>query len=305
MYYNLRMRINPFKPHSSHLTIKPESRRFSTRLSSAATSGAERVKSLFRTKSPEIYHLGGMALGVVESKDEKRIHKSYYYEKIPVKTANGDLFLYGKTLKPYVEKWIREVKAHRFEGTFQDYMNQPELIATLETKKVHYFNEVEQNQTEVIFENGQLKQVGLGATDEALKPLPRGKYAFVIANKRDPETGELKPHLYASLKSIGPKGKTQHSSFTKGSNVISAGMIEINDRGGISSVQNYSGHYRPTDVELKTALRFLKDAGYDLSTFCVTYYSSDLKMGLSNFLNIGRIGYTLCNAEKWLRKKGG
>lgn len=217
------------------------------------------IKRQFERKEHEIYHLGGTKVGSFDFENSgKGMNKEYFYERIPIKSPNGEIFLYGKTLKPYVKKWMNETKNGRFTGTFQEYMEKHVDFDALSGDKVRYLSQEERNQTEISIQGGSLCQLGLDSTNTQRKALPEGKYAYVIMQTMD-ANGNPEVKLYASPKENTSKGKLQHSSFARGGNVISAGMIEISSAGKLSGIANFSGHYRPSTKELLACLSFLKE----------------------------------------------
>lgn len=258
-----------------------------------------KIEALFR-KQPEIFHLGGTLLGSFDPNNtHKQMDKGYFYERIPIKTSQGEIFLYGKTLKPYVKKWMKASKSGAFKGTFQEFMEKHPDLNTLAAAKVRYLSPKEQKQTAVSIVNGQLCQAGLDSTDKQSKPLPNGKYAFVIANVPD-ENGHSKPQLFAALKGDTSTGKVQHSSFARGGNVISAGTFEVGAGGKIARISNFSGHYRPTKKELFLCLDYLGKNGYDLQECYVQHYANTLFMGLAHIIPIKGFAAVLMRADKWM-----
>lgn len=275
----LHATFNPLKKHASNTRAK--------------------IEALFR-KQPEIFHLGGTRLGSFDQENtQKSMDKGYFYERIPIKTPNGEIFLYGSTLKPYVQAWMKACKSEAYKGTFQDYMENHPDLETLATAKVRYLSQNEQKQTAISIIDGKLCQAGLDSTDTQPKNLPKGKYAFVIANVPD-ENGTRKPQLFAALKGETSTGKIQHSSFARGGNVVSAGTFEIDSDGKIASISNFSGHYRPTKKELFLCLNYLKNNGYDLQQCYVQHYANTLFMGLAHIIPIKGFAAVLMRADKWM-----
>jgi hypothetical protein len=67
--------------------------------------------------------------------------------------------------------------------------------------------------------------------------------------------------IYAGIKE---SGSFQHSSFLKGSRVLSAGLISI-EVGQLQSLSPHSGHYRPTAENFWITAKCLEAAGVDMS----------------------------------------
>jgi hypothetical protein len=274
-----------------HAAISPIKKRASDTLA--------KIQALFR-KQPEIFHLGGTRLGSVDlANTQKRMDEGYFYERIPVQTSKGEVFIYGNTLKPYVKNWMKDSRSGAFDGTFQEYMETHPDLETLAASKVRYLSPQEQKQTEVSIVDGHLCQPGLDSTDTQPMNLPKGKYAFVIADIKD-ENGKLKPQLFAALKGDTSTGKIQHSSFARGGNVISAGTFEVESGGKIARISNFSGHYRPTKKELFLCLDYLQKNGYDLQQCYVQHYANTLFMGLAHIIPIKGFAAVLMRADKWM-----
>lgn len=259
------------------------------------------IHQRFAVKGHEIFHLGGTKMGSLDFHNTgKSMASRYFYERIPVKTPDGEIFLYGETLKPYVKKWMKESKSGAFKGTFQDFMAQHPNLSSLSTENVRYLSQAERDQTEVSVVAGYLCQVGLDSTSTQKHILPDGNYAFVLAQTHDKE-GNLQVKFYAALKGKSSKGKIQHSSFARGGNVVSAGILEISS-GKIVNISNFSGHYRPTTKELIECLLFLKEQKYDIQQCYVKHYTNSLLMGLAHIIPVKGFAAVLTRADKWLDK---
>lgn len=265
-----------------------------------------KIKAFFRNhftiKGKEILHLGGTKLGSLDFQNTgKAMDKGYFYERVPVKTPNGEIFLYGKTLKPYVKKWMKETRNGTFTGTFQQFMEKSPDLNALAAEQVRYLSDAERDQTEVSIQCGYLCQSGLDSSNTLKKPLPEGTYAYVMVQSID-QQGNPQVKLYAALKGMTSKGKIQHSSFARGGSVISAGILEVSSLGKIASISNFSGHYRPTKKELLACLTFLKDNKYDLQQCYVQHFSHSILMGIAHITHIKILGAVLTRADKWLKK---
>lgn len=62
----------------------------------------------------------------------------------------------------------------------------------------------------------------------------------------------------------GQFGMFNHSTFTAGDNVVCAGMLKINARGKLVEINNASGHYHPTEDQLKAVVAVLVEE-YEIS----------------------------------------
>jgi hypothetical protein len=259
--------------------------------SSAISRAALKTANLFRPNrsdhEPEIYHLGGMkTISFDSSGNLTSLHPTYFYEKISIRTPNGEVFLYRDTLKPLVDKWIHDSKNGIFTGTFQEYIELNLDLTALDQLKVRYFSDEDRMKTRVRIHSRSLEQIGLDQLGTEMKVLPEGEYAFVLSQSID-DQGVTSKNLYAAIKGGTGAGKVQHSSFTRGGNVISSGLFSIGPNGTIEMVENYSGHYRPKKEELLAILTFLKEQGYDIAQCNVRYHLNDVAMFLSKFNPFG------------------
>lgn len=275
------------------------------------------AKSFFvQEKKPAvIHHLGGT---VVASSDpfnsQKQLNRDkYFFEGVPI-IVRGEseqgmpppIFVYGNVLKPFVKEWMALKEMGLVEENFQDYFSKKmesddALKSTILNQQVRYFDDAERERTEIIVEDGQLKQRGIDNDSLDLKPLASAYYAFVIADVKNTEGG-LERKLYATPKIHTPSGRIQHSSFVRGGNVVSAGMIEINDQQQIIGIKNISGHYKPSLKELAYLINHLKEAGFDVSNLHVTCFKNKWGIFLSKFgLSWGIIQQ---RADKWFNETG-
>ncbi|HXF29528.1 MAG TPA: hypothetical protein VN457_06725, partial [Chlamydiales bacterium] len=55
-----------------------------------------------------------------------------------------------------------------------------------------------------------------------------------------------------------------HSSFFSGGPIKAGGIVTL-EKGKITLLLNYSGHYKPTDEKLAIALNLLKEKGINLA----------------------------------------
>lgn len=264
----------------------------------------QRFMNLFKKKKPEIFHLGGTHVASHDLTGKHKIlHKGYFFEKIAIKTKNGEIFIYGNLLKPHAEEWMTKTRNGETNKTFQDFMQEKfasdvKLENSLIQQSVRYFNDTDRKQTKVRVFNGKLVQTGLDSDNKTLKPMAPGEYIFVIADTMI--DGNIQRSLYATPKGKTKAGKTQHSSFVRAGNVLSAGKMSIDDKGFIT-ISNSSGHYRPQAKEIMAALKYFQEAGFELSKINVLCYHSDLSAGLDHQFNV-KWGVTSQRADLWLEQ---
>jgi hypothetical protein len=303
---------------SNHPTALHSGRKYSTNIKSLLAELADKISKFINsliektanqaTKAPIIHHLGGtyVASHDPEGKQAKLDRSHYFFEGVPVKINKEVIFIYGGVLKPHVEEWMSKVEAGETQATFQDFLAEKmekddNLQSSLLGQQVRYFNDEDRKKTEIKVENGQLMQIGLDNPDPELKTLTFGSYAFVIADVKN-EKGEIERHFYATPKVKTGSGKIQHSSFTRGSNVVSAGMLEVNDKQQIVGIRNQSGHYKPTSKEIAHLIKHLTEAGFDTSQLHVTCAKSQLRIVLNRFgISWGIVNH---RADKWFSETG-
>lgn len=73
--------------------------------------------------------------------------------------------------------------------------------------------------------------------------------------------------LYLQIKE---RGKTNHTSLSNGHAVLAAGSLKVKN-GKIIAIDTFSGHYKPTKVQLITLLEFLKKSGVNINEIKLTY----------------------------------
>lgn len=78
-----------------------------------------------------------------------------------------------------------------------------------------------------------------------------------------------KGRLYLQIKK---QGMTNHTSLSKGQAILAAGSLEVKD-GKIISIDTFSGHYKPTQIQLKNFLLHLVKSKVNLDMIKLTYVS--------------------------------
>jgi len=292
--------------------------------SSVLTDLINVVKGIFTSteKELEIYHLGLTQTPSMVSKGEGlEMHLGdYFYERISIRTEDGRIYTYGKQLEPFVTEWIEETKEGETDKDFQVWMGErvsgsEDTKAALTKGAVRYFDDVERMQTEVtVGEDGRLVQIGLDSEDDLKKPLKEGDHAFVIGQVfvEDPERdsdgyvqGKMVTKFYSTPKVKTAKGKIQHSGFMRGGIVKTAGVLKVDGEGNVISIKNQSGHYRPTPKEMAMNIKYLMEAGYDVSKMHVIYPKELLYLHLEvHFDLIIEWGFVNQRADKWYEETG-
>ncbi|WP_068468923.1 hypothetical protein [Candidatus Protochlamydia phocaeensis] len=73
--------------------------------------------------------------------------------------------------------------------------------------------------------------------------------------------------LFVQIKN---RGKTNHTSLSNGKAILAAGSFKVKE-GRITEIDTFSGHYKPTKVQLVTLLECLKKAQVDINAIKLTY----------------------------------
>lgn len=126
-----------------------------------------------------------------------------------------------------------------------------------------YMSGLRREQYRAFFKDGKVYRFR-ASTDPTVEPIDtrgcqdaqRGGFGFVLSMSNE---------LY-----IAPFGHTvpYHSSFTGGSPVQCAGMVQIS-AGKVTDIQNDSGHYRPSDPSLVKVLRLFQMVGINIKDITV------------------------------------
>lgn len=265
----------------------------------------------------KIHHLGGTNSASFDPlSSQVELDKSrYFYERVPVKVRIKDengvektsqVFLYGNTLEKYAKEWVAETENGETQELFSDFAARriADDSVALDKTSVRYFTKEDRRRTEITVTDGKLTQLGLDQPEDIKRELD-GTYAFALGTVLDPETKTIKKMLFAAPKTQTNQGKIQHSSFFRGGNVLSAGMLEINSETSTLTIRNQSGHYKPTEKELAHVVKHLKDIGYDISKIHVNYTRFSFIYSIKNVFNINLSWFLVqSRADKWLEEKG-
>ncbi|XP_062091831.1 IQ domain-containing protein IQM3-like [Humulus lupulus] len=163
---------------------------------------------------------------------------------------------YGHNLKVYYEEWCRRDAGQPFfywldvgDGHKVDLEDCPR--PRLREECIRYLGPQERKAYEYIITEGKIVHRLTGELLDTKQGKQSTKWIFVMSTCRKLYVGEKK------------KGSFHHSSFLAGGATLSAGGI-IAECGRVKSVSAYSGHYRPTDMNLSSFLTFLEENGVNL-----------------------------------------
>lgn len=115
-------------------------------------------------------------------------------------------------------------------------------------KMVKYFSKEEAELFKIDFSSGRISQNGKNYFTDLNRPRPHT--IFIL---------DVEDNLY--LCDCNSVNEIHHSSFNQGKAVKAAGEMYIHD-GVILEVNNFSGHYRPSDQSLYYLIDTIEDKGY-------------------------------------------
>ncbi|XP_030489545.2 IQ domain-containing protein IQM3 [Cannabis sativa] len=176
---------------------------------------------------------------------------------------------YGHNLKFYYEEWTRRDAGQPFfywldagDGYKIDLEDCPR--PRLREECIRYLGPQERKAYEYIITEGKIVHKLTGELLDTKQGKQSTKWIFVMSTDRKLYVGEKK------------KGLFHHSSFLAGAATLSAGGLLV-EWGRVKSVSAYSGHYRPTDMNLSSFLTFLKENGVNLDEVQVMSTIEDKK----------------------------
>lgn len=192
----------------------------------------------------------------------KIIHLKYWKEVFPVNVASLKLHVYPN--KKWEEKW--EMKS--FNYSYQKFVSVQLNKEIHQVSKINvlYFSAEELMRFQASIFEGKLYKKG--------KLLSNQNYIFVL----NPDN-----NLFVGNKIVTSCGKIQHSSFTGGGPVRSAGWINFDSKGHVIEIANISGHYRPGIEQIKNMIHFLKRHQVDLSKLSIVFSPEGLAKNLNKF----------------------
>ncbi|XP_077241241.1 IQ domain-containing protein IQM3-like [Tasmannia lanceolata] len=163
---------------------------------------------------------------------------------------------YGHNLHFYYDEWCKSNAGQPFfywldigDGKDVDLDDCRRSILRLQCVK--YLGPQEREYFEYIFIEGKIVHKQTGDLLHTNKGSEKGKWIFVMSTSKK---------LYAGQKK---KGTFHHSSFLAGGATLAAGRF-IAENGALKCVWAYSGHYRPTNENLKIFSDFLAQNGINL-----------------------------------------
>ncbi|XP_068661232.1 IQ domain-containing protein IQM3-like [Aristolochia californica] len=186
------------------------------------------------------------------SKDEKAMKLAFQHWIEAIDPRHR----YGHNLHIYYEEWYKADPGEPFfywldigNGRDVDLPACPR--PELRQQFVKYLGPQEREQYEYILMEGKVVHKQTGELLETTTASIKGKWIFVMSSSRK---------LYAGRKK---KGIFHHSSFLAGGATLAAGRF-IAENGALKAIWAYSGHYRPTEENLKIFLDFLSENGVNL-----------------------------------------
>ncbi|XXG64988.1 hypothetical protein AAC387_Pa05g2799 [Persea americana] len=216
--------------------------------------------SFFDGTNPESPHsrwnrvsLNASKVGKGLSKDEKAKELAFQHWIEAIDPRHR----YGHNLHIYYEEWCESDAGQPFfywldigDGRDVDLQKCPRLL--LRQQCIKYLGPQEREHYEYIPIAGKIVHKQTGELIDTVKGSDGSKWIFVMSTSKK---------LYAGQKR---KGIFHHSSFLAGGATLAAGRF-IAENGVLKSIWAYSGHYRPTEENLKNFLTFLEENGVNLN----------------------------------------
>jgi hypothetical protein len=123
-------------------------------------------------------------------------------------------------------------------------------------RQVLFMNKEERIKCLLMIEDG-LIQDGINSAMDLFMPVPYAIDKF--------------GNIYATKNWGSPTHSFNHSTFNAGKEVICAGTLKVK-QGGLTELDNASGHYKPTRLNLHNAAHFFSAAGVDMRRVKITVY---------------------------------
>lgn len=189
-----------------------------------------------------------MGRGLSKDDNAQRLARKHWLEAIDPRHR------YGHNLHFYYDVWFKCQSSQPFfywldigdgKKVNLDICSRKKL----QRQRINYLGPIEREAYEVIVEGGKLvyKQ-----SNNLVHTTDGSKWIFVLSSSRV---------LYVGQKE---KGKFQHSSFVAGAPTIASGRI-VAHNGVLHVIWPYSGHYRPTEKNLKEFICFLEEHHVDMT----------------------------------------
>jgi hypothetical protein len=207
-----------------------------------------------------------------------------YYGELSSWTISYKGATFVRSLVPSQSKKIRALQDKKIEES-----QVSELVEVLLKNSLHFFSESELSHFKVNIVNNQLftsttlfskwcigSETGNHSGEMRFQeyiqqnegvevlptPIPTGDYMYVLKYTKE---------FYVFKER---RGEIQHISITLGEAVLGAGEIKIKDE-RIVEINNLSGHYRPTRLQLMNVLEYLASFGVDVDSFNTICRDSD------------------------------
>lgn len=155
------------------------------------------------------------------------------------------LFLILVSLNLFSQEIFNLEPRYQFESTVP---NQVYDFGRHIKKTVKYFSEAEANFYKIDFIDGRITQNGQNYFTDMQRSRPHS--IFVL---------DVEDNLY--ICDCNSVNEVHHSSFKQGMAVKAAGEMHVHD-GIIIKLNNFSGHYKPSDQSLQYLVDIISDKGY-------------------------------------------
>lgn len=266
------------------------------------TSSSRRFKKIVK-KLQESIAIGSLV------KDSLYLDKDYWLEALGMtliideEKYKGHIYTGYLTESKYLEKWQAGIDengvSYHEQYSFEEYLNQV-VIPHLSFKEreelkakcsiVEYYSPNELATLETHFDpKGNIYQnypyLNAWVKSRAKAPESKESYSdfcqtyqpareennaerqYVLTNGTYMYLLDHQSRLYLQIKN---RGKTNHTSLSNGKAVLAAGNLQVKE-GKIIAIDTFSGHYKPTEIQLITFLEYLRNSNVDINTIKVTY----------------------------------
>lgn len=183
----------------------------------------------------------------------KIIQDAYWTEVFPHQAVSLKLHFYPNG------KWQKEWRQLHHQKNYLTFVHEKLLSQkyNLSDINVMYFTDKELRNFQVNIDKGFLYKNSKLLVDK--------NYIFVLKPNHE---------FYIGNKIEMTFGKIQHSSFTRGGPVKSAGWIKFDQQGNVIEIANFSGHYRPAAEQVMNILQFLYAKSVNLSQLSIVFSPS-------------------------------
>lgn len=193
-----------------------------------------------------------------------RYHAAYLYIDLSIEPhiyilkRTRDIFRYGAYLRAYYKEWKRRSSPY---DDFWRWLDQ-DGVEVKEIPRV----KLEQETVLYCKSSAERQRFALSIVHGVIVHRATG---IPVETETDGWIFVLKDNiLYAGKKQTESVPRVHHTSFVAGECVQAAGMMVI-ENGCLQTIYPHSGHYRPSDDELRLLLLYLKDHSVNLSNVFV------------------------------------